>query len=397
MIKFSSNLEDYPPVRLEKGREKRLLYGYRWVFSNEILDDINTHEPGSWVRVCSSTGTYLGLGYINPNSLIAVRIVCYPGTKPSRAFFKQVIEKAFIRRQKLYPTSNVYRLFFSEADGIPGLIVDRYGDVLVYQITTKGASLLEEMIREILVEIFNPQAIVCRNDSPTRIIEGLPIEKGVVFGKLPEELWIELDGLFFLVDPLEGQKTGFYLDQRENRKAVKSFAHNSRMVDLFCYDGVWGLYGAFYGAKEVVLVDQSFSALERARINAERNGFLSKVHFVEADVFDFLKSDKTTFDLIVSDPPAFVKNKKALPQAIKGYTDLNRRCLLKLESGGVLISCSCSQHISEETFHKILLKASLASGRKLIVLEVRGQAPDHPILLSMPETRYLKCFVTQVI
>lgn len=394
---FPSKLEEYPTIRLEKGREKRLLYGYRWVFSNEILNSIREFAPGTWVRVVSYKGDHLGIGYVNPHSLIAVRIVCPPGTKPSLMYFKRLLERALAMRQRLFPESSCYRLFYSESDGLPGLIVDRYGDVLVYQINTVGVSQLEGLIRELLIELLHPTAIVARNDSSARILEGLPLEKKVVWGELPQELWIQFDELFFIVDPLNGQKTGHYLDQRENRKVLKRFSQEAYMLDLFCYDGAWGLFGALYGAREVIFVDQSESALERARINAERNGFLSRCHFIEADVFDFLKSsEKKDFDLIVSDPPAFAKNKKSLPQAIKGYTDLNRRALLMLQDGGVLISCSCSHHISEELFEEILSKAALASGKQLLILEARSQSPDHPVLLAMPETRYLKCYVAKV-
>lgn len=397
-VRFPSKLENYPVVRLEKTREKRLLYGYRWVFSNEIVDPIREFEPGSWVRVVSHKGDHLGLGYINPHSLIAVRIVCPPGTKPSRLYFRRLLEKAAELRKRLYPNSDCYRLFYSESDGLPGLIVDRYGDVLVYQITTLGASKLEGLIRELLIELFHPVAIVARNDSSSRLLEQLPLEKGVVWGELPAELWVQLDELFFLVDPVNGQKTGHYLDQRENRKVLNRFSSGKRLLDLFCYDGAWGLFGVLYGASEVVFVDQSQAALDRARTNAERNGFSSRCTFIEADVFDFLKAgDKKDFDVVISDPPAFVKNKKSLPQAVKGYTDLNRRALLTLRYDGVLVSCSCSHHVSSELFEEILRKAALASGKDLIILEARGQSPDHPVLLSMPETKYLKCYVTKVI
>lgn len=395
---FPSRLEEYPVVKLEKGREKRLLYGYRWVFSNEISNFPGEFEPGSWVRVTSHKGDHLGLGYINPHSLIAVRIVCPPGTKPSRLYFKKLLEQAFEMRCKLYPDSTCYRLFYGESDGFPGLIVDRYGDVLVYQITTLGASRLESFIIDLLVELFNPVAIVARNDTQARIIEGLPLEKSVIWGELPGELWIKLDELFLTVDPLNGQKTGHYLDQRENRKVLKRFALQASILDLFCYDGAWGLFGALYGAKEVVFVDQSPTALDRAKANAFRNGLSSRCTFVEADVFEFLKSsDRKDFDIIVSDPPAFVKNKKTLPQAVKGYTDLNRRALLTIREGGIFISCSCSHHVSTELFEEILKKAALASGKKLLILESRGQSPDHPVLLAMPETRYLKCYVTRAL
>ncbi|HDL90075.1 MAG TPA: class I SAM-dependent rRNA methyltransferase [Thermodesulforhabdus norvegica] len=392
-MEFSTALKDYPEIRLQRGRDRRLLYGHKWVFSNEIDGPVKDFAPGSWVRVVSSKGAYLGLGYINPRSLIAVRIICPAGTRPSRDYFRRLIIDADARRKEIFPGCDCYRLFFSESDGLPGFIVDRYGDVLVAQVNTYGVSVMQDMLVEFLVDIFSPEAVVYRNDSAARVLEELPLEKGIAYGNLPDEHTVVLDGLVFLVDTLEGQKTGMYLDQRENRKILKHFVDGKRVLDLFCYDGAWSLYAARFGAKLVVGVDQSSKALDRARWNARKNGFQNICTFVEADVFDFLKANREKFDVIVCDPPAFVKNKKSLPQAVKGYTDLNRRAMLALATHGVLITCSCSYHLTEQMFHEVLMNASLASGRKFVVLETRGQSPDHPVLLPMPETRYLKCFV----
>ncbi len=390
-------LKEYPEVRLDKGRGKRLLYGYRWVFSNEISSSIREFEPGSWVRVISAKGTYLGLGYINPHSLIAIRIMCPPGSKPSIVYFRELFEKAYRMRKRLFPNSGCYRLFFSEADGLPGFVVDRYKDVFVYQANTVGVDKMETMLVDLLKETFKPQAIVYRNDSSVRLLEQLPLDKGIAYGEIPDDRWINIDGVWHNVDYLDGQKTGFYLDQRENRKVLKKFVQGKRVLDLFCYDGSWSIHAALYGAKEVIAVDQSAKAIYRAEMNADRNGVKDRCTFVKADVFDFLRDNRESFDVIISDPPAFVKNKKSLPGAIKGYTDLNRRSMLALNNEGILITCSCSHHLTDNLFQEVLIKASLASGRRFGILEIRGQSPDHPVLLAMPETKYLKCYVLQML
>ncbi len=395
-MELFQSLQDYPTIQLKKGKGKRLLYGYKWVFSNEISSPLSDFQPGDWVRVVSSKGTYLGLGYINPHSLITVRVICPPGKKPTKAYFRELIEKAYRKRKKLYPNSSCYRLFFSEADGLPGFIVDKYGEVLVYQANTQGISKMESFLVNLLIEIFAPRAIVFRNDSSARNMEQLPVEKGIAYGNIMEDEWINIDGIWHFVDYLNGQKTGLYLDQRENRKILRRFVEGKRILDLFCYDGGWSIHAAIGGAKEVVGIDQSEKALQRAKLNARRNNVENRCTFVQSDVFDFLRSNEEKFDIIISDPPAFVKNKKSLPGAIKGYTDLNRRSMLALNKEGILISCSCSHHLTDILFQEVLVKASLASGRQFSILEVRGQSPDHPVLLAMPETKYLKCYLLQM-
>lgn len=396
-MELFGSVKSYPEVILEKGREKRLLRGHKWVYSNELTVSLKGFAPGSWVRVMSAKGVYLGLGYVNPNSLIAVRIFCPPGKKPTLGYFQELLSRADSLRRAIFRGSEVYRMFFGESDGLPGFVVDKYEDVLVYQANTQGITAIEPQLLEMLVSLFRPSCVVYRNDSSARQLEGLDLDKGIAFGGLKEDLWVNIDGLWFSVDPIEGQKTGLYLDQRENRKLLKPFVEGKRVLDLFCYDGAWSIHAALYGARYVVGVDQSAWALERARVNAKRNGVEEKCSFIRADVFDFLRDDHDLFDVIVCDPPAFAKNKKTLANAIKGYTDLNRRAMLKLTEGGVLVTCSCSHHLSEPLFHNLLVEASLASGRRFVILEIRGQSPDHPIFLPMPETRYLKCFVLRMI
>lgn len=385
-------------LHLHQGRERRILQGHRWVFGNEIADRFSDCEPGSWVEVVSARGVSLGTGYINPHSLIAVRIVCPPGRKPDRQFFHGLVRDAAARREmRIYPGSGCYRAVFGESDGLSGLVVDRYGDVLVTQTTTLGMARMEPLIREILLEVFKPRALVYRNDAAVRTLEGLPLEKGVAFGEVGAEHWVEMEGCRFLVDPLHGQKTGLYLDQRDNRSAFRRWAGGKRVLDLFCYNGAWSLAALSGGAAEAVGVDQAADSLEQARTCAARNGMAGRCSFVEADVFQYLRTvEKGAFDVIVLDPPAFAKTKNALPEARKGYTDLNRRALLALKPGGMLVSCSCSHHLSEEMFRETLIHAAQAAGRRLTLVEARGQAADHPVLLAMPETRYLKCWFLDV-
>ena len=391
------DLGEMVPIHLHPGRERRLLQGHRWVFSNEIVEPLGGIEPGSWVQVHSSKGALLGSGYINPRSLIAVRLVCPPGEKPSVDFFRDLLLKASdFRSRRLYPGSTCYRLAFGESDGLPGLVVDRYDDILVYQIGTLGMSRIEPTVRELLVELFSPKALVYRHDSPVRSLEGLDLVKGVAFGDLPEECWIDIDGIWQILNPLGGQKTGFYLDQRDNRNALRRWAAGARVLDLFCYNGAWSLVAAAAGAREVLGVDDSSEAVEQASLNAARNGLEDRCRFQVGEAFQSLKTAlRNPFDVIVLDPPAFAKTKASLPDAVRGYTDLNRRALLALQPGGILVTCSCSYHLSEELFRKALLQAAQASGRRLRLLEARGQALDHPVLFSMPETHYLKCWIVQ--
>jgi 23S rRNA (cytosine1962-C5)-methyltransferase len=383
-------------LTLHPGRERRILQGHRWVFSNEIADPIHDFEPGSWVDVLTAKGLSLGTGYINPASLIAVRLVCPPGKKPDENFFRQALLDAASFRQSIYPGAESYRMVFGESDRLPGLVVDRYGDVLVYQAGTVGMTGVEELMRQLLIELFRPAALVFRNDSPSRALEGLAPEKGVAYGSVSGDIPVRIDGIRYLVDVLDGQKTGMFLDQRDNRNAARQWIKGKRVLDLFCYNGAWGLSAIAGGADEVTGVDQSLNAVDQARHNAEVNGFSDRSTFIAADVFDYLKRiARASFDVVILDPPAFAKTKSALPEARKGYTDLNRRALLALKPGGTLITCSCSYHMSEELFREVLISAGQASGKRLRLLQVRGQAFDHPALLAMPETRYLKCFIVE--
>lgn len=386
-------------IHLHPGRERRILRGHRWVFSNEIAGSLAGLEPGSWVEVVSSRGVVLGSGPVNPNVLIAVRLVCPPGRSPSREFFLGLLRNAAERRRRLYGAGeSCLRLVFGESDGLPGLVVDRYGDVVVYQVSTLGMARMEPLMQDLMMEVLNPRALVYRNDGRMRALEGLPLEKGVARGDLPGEIEVEMNGLRFVVDPLNGQKTGLFLDQRENRLALRRYAEGRRVLDLFCYGGGWSLSALAAGAASATGVDESAEAVRQAEANARLNGMEDRARFLREDVFSyFRRAGREKFDLVVLDPPAFAKSRQNLPEALKGYTDLNRRALLALEPGGILITCSCSHHLGEDDFREVLLRAAQASGRTLRLLESRGQPPDHAPLPAMPETSYLKCLILEVV
>lgn len=387
------------PLHLHPGRERRVLAGHRWVFSNEIASRLSDYEPGSWVEVFSSKKASLGVGYINPGSLITVRLLCRPGEMPTdELFIGRLRDAAALRSELLYPGSECYRVVFSESDALPGLVLDRYGDTYVYQINTLGMSLLEPLIQEWISSILRPRALFFRHDTQARSLEGLDLSKGVVLGGETGETEVSLEGIRYRVDFLRGQKTGLFLDQRDNRKRLAEWAGRKRILDLFCYNGAWSIMAAAAGASEVIGVDQSEDAIRQAETNASLNGLSPGCRFVREDVIRFLKTaPKGNMDCVVLDPPAFAKTKGALADARKGYTDLNRRAMLALKPGGLLVSCSCSYHLSEDLFREVLLQAAQASGRELRLLEARGQSADHPVLLAMPETRYLKCWLLEVL
>jgi 23S rRNA (cytosine1962-C5)-methyltransferase len=381
-------------VRLKQGCEKRVLQGHKWVFSNEIAESLKIFSPG-WVKVYSNKETFIGTGYINPHSLIAVRIFSRNEEEPGRKSFLKRISAASEWKKCLYPNSNVIRIIFGESDNLPGLVIDRYADVFVCQANTLCISEHQEIIKDCIIELFNPEAIVFRNDSKARMLEGLRQEKYLVYGVLPERVKVKMNGLNFEVDVLNGQKTGLFLDQRDNRDALRKYAPGRSVLDFYCYDGAWSLVAESAGASCVTGVDSSTLAVDRARNNASINNLGCK--FIEAETLDVLKSlGRNSQDMIILDPPAFAKSRKDLPAAIRGYIDINRRALLALKSGGILVSCSCSYNVSPQDFHEVILRAAVSAGKELRLLESRGQSHDHPVLLAMPETAYLKCFILEV-
>jgi 23S rRNA (cytosine1962-C5)-methyltransferase len=384
------------PLHIHKGHERRLLLGHPWVFSNEIASDLGTYEPGSLVDVYTHGGTVVGRGYINPRSLITVRILSQRREVIDSDFFHSRLAAALQRRERLFPGVQSYRLVYSEGDLLPGLIVDRYQDHLVLQTLTLGMELRTEAICEALERLMQPQAVVARNDVGIRTLEGLPHEKKVLRGSLqtPVEVW-ESD-IRFRVDPWEGQKTGFYLDQRENRCTLQPLLAGERVLDAFCYTGAWALHAARAGAREVVGVDESAKAIRWATDQAKDNGLDQVCQFTPSDVFDFLKEADTRherFDCIILDPPAFVKSRSKVREGLEGYWEINRRAMRLVKPGGYLITCSCSYHVDPDTFRTTLSRAARAARRTVVLLEMRSQARDHPVLLPLSESAYLKCAV----
>ncbi|MBI3325206.1 MAG: class I SAM-dependent rRNA methyltransferase [Nitrospinae bacterium] len=287
-------------------------------------------------------------------------------------------------------------MVYSEGDLLPGLIVDRYGDQLVLQALTLGMELRTELVCETLETLFHPQAIVARNDVGIRTLEGLPVEKKVLRGSVQGPVDIREADLRFAVDPWEGQKTGFYLDQRDNRCLLRPFLRGPRVLDAFCYTGAWALHAARAGAGEVVGIDESPRAIEWAERQAAHNGLQDICRFEMADVFRYLKEADARgerFDCIIMDPPAFVKNRAKVREGLHGYWEINRRAMRLLKPGGYLITCSCSYHVDPDTFRGTLARAARAAHRTALLLEMRSQGRDHPVLLPVGESAYLKCAV----
>jgi len=388
------------PLQISSRAASKLAAGSLWIFSNEISMPKETVPPGTWCTF-ESTGRIVGTGYFNFHSLIAGRILSRESSPDIHALLSQRLEDSFRRRSTLFSGGSA-RLVFSEADFLPGLIVDGYGDTAVIQSNTAGIDsilpALKLLVPEIFARVFQRplRGLVARGDSSIRKLEGIENFRDIVLGEEPQirQGTVQEGNVQYAADFLEGQKTGFFLDQRENRSYLKSLMHGSEgktVLDLFCYSGGWGLRALQEGAAEVSFVDQS----EEARLLVERgltlNGLAKeRARFQVEDVFDFLEKDQRTYDVVVSDPPAFVKSNKNLNQAKRAYEKLNRLAWRRVKTGGVLLTSSCSYHLAEQDFMEILRSSVAKEGIAHVVYQGH-QAGDHPILLSMPETRYLKC------
>ena len=368
-----------------------------WVFSQAFLSIPDGIQSGEPVVIRSEDGKFLALGYFSSYSQIAVRLWGYDESeRVDEEFFVRRIEKAYTFRKRYVEKTgtNAYRLINGESDFLPGLIVDKYADTLVVQSLTAGIDGMLDMILHALREVYDPKTIVLRNDTASREIEGLAQEKRVVVGETSGIVIIEESGIRYQVDVLEGQKTGFFFDQRENRLAIKDLVKGRRTLDCFCYVGAWALSAAKYGATEVIGIDSSEKAVKLATGNADLNGLSAR--FVAGDVFEKLREfekQKERFGCIILDPPAFVKSRAKVREALKGYKEINLRAMRLLEAGGVLVTCSCSHHIDQELFREMLIDAALSAGRQARLLEMRTQSRDHPMLLAAKETQYLKCAI----
>jgi len=369
--------------------------GHPWVFSSDIVDRGDA-APGDVVKVADTRSRVLGTAHYSAASQITLRMLDRRIVEVDRAFFLLRLEKAAAYRREVVSGSEAYRLVYGEADALPGLIVDRYGETLVLQALDQGMDRATPLIADCLTELFAPSGIIARNDAAVRRREDLPLETRVIAGEAPSLVAVRMNGLVFHADLLTGPKTGVFLDQRENYVAVARWA-KGRALDCFTSSGGFALHMASR-TESVEAVDSSASALALARQNAEAGG-VGNVTFREADVFDLLAGYAAAgrrFETVVLDPPAFAKSRSAVEGALRGYKEINLRALRLLGEGGILATCSCSHHVSEAMLLEVVAQASLDAGKTLRVLDRRTQAADHPILLTAPETHYLKCLLLQV-
>ncbi len=385
-------------LRLKRHAGRRLGSGHLWVFSNE-LDSLPDFPPGKLVEVIDSRGQSYGTGFYNPNSLISVRLL-FTDEKIDIDFFAGRINKANLHRNVFFPDEQCYRVVFGESDFLPGLIVDKYDDYLAVQYLSAGIEIRKDTVIEALLKVFpNTIGIIEKNQSRLRAIEGLESYDNTAYGTIPDEINISEYDIKLSISLLAGQKTGYYLDQKLNRKYIRIISRGKNVLDCFCNQGGFALNAAKAGAGNVLGIDSSEEVLHRARANAGLNGF-DAIDFAKADVFDFLEkeiSNGSEWDVVVLDPPAFAKNKKSVPTALAGYRRLNKLALQIIPTGGYLATSSCSQHILEDRFAGEVQSAASRTGRQLRLIHRGTQPPDHPILSSMPETAYLKFFVYQVI
>ena len=394
--------EPLPPLRLKKNEERRIRAGHVWVYSNEI-DNVATplkaFTPGQAVQVQAHNGKSLGNGYVNPASLICARLVSRdPGYVLDRSLIVHRLKVALSLREQLFDRP-FYRLVYGESDQLPGLVIDRYGDVCVVQLTTAGMEAVREQVLEALDKVIHPKGVVLRGDSSIRQFEGLD-SYNETLGEVPEHITVEEAGLGFDVSLQQGQKTGWFYDQRMNRIRLRAYSKEKRVLDVFSYVGGWGLQAAAGGASEVFCVDASEPALDRLHANAEANGFGDTVASIQGDAFEVLsqlRADQERFDVVVLDPPAFIKRRKDSKAGEQAYHRINQLGMQVLKKDGILVTASCSHHLSEEQFQKILLQSSRHLDRSLQILERGHQGPDHPVHPAIPETSYLKAMFCRVL
>ena len=390
-----------PELRLKRGEDRRLSAGHLWVFSNEV-DTARTplpgFEPGAMCRVVSDRDKFLGYAYVNPHSLICARILSRdPQHPPGKSLIVHRLQVAQSLRRALYERP-FYRLVYGESDALPGLVLDRFGDVVVGQIATAGMEAARDDIEAAVREAITPSAMMWKNDAGARDLEGLPHYVSTAFGELPQFVEVEEGGVSFRVPLGGGQKTGWFFDQASNRLALRKYVGGARVLDVFSYLGAWGLGALRAGATEATCVDSSAPALEILQQTAAANGLKPAV--IRGDAFDVLESlhaERRRFDVVVIDPPAFIKRKKDVPKGEAAYKRLNQLAIQLLERDGVLVSCSCSYHLEPDSLVAAIQRAARHLGRFAQIVEVGGQSPDHPIHPAIPETRYLKAFFCRIV
>ncbi|HED12212.1 MAG TPA: class I SAM-dependent rRNA methyltransferase [Gammaproteobacteria bacterium] len=388
-----------PPLFLKPHEERRLKAGHLWVYSNEVdtaRSPLTAIEAGQCVDIFSSRGQWLGWGFANSYSLISARIISHQRKQGfDLAFVFQRLQQALQLRRQFY-AKPYYRLVFGESDLLPGLVVDRYGEHLVGQTTTAGMNLRQDLIAEALQELLQPKSLLWRNDVGVRQLENLPLETRQQIGTTPDETELQENGLCFRVPLLQGQKTGWFYDQYQNRTRLAFLVSNKHILDLCSYVGGWSIQALANGAETALAVDASPRALEFCQENARLNHLEKGLSTLQADVFDALRELRHTnrkFDLIIIDPPAFIKRKKDLKVGTLAYQRLNQAAMQILQPGGLLMTCSCSYHMDHSRFQGLVTAAGRHVDRDLQLLHYGGQAPDHPVHPAMPETRYLKALL----
>ncbi len=397
-------MTDTTILRLKKDEDRRIRAGHVWVFSNEIdvrATPLAGLEPGSPVELRDAGGQFLGRGYANPKSLISVRLLTRDPRQPiDESLLRARLASALRLRERLFGGEPFHRLVFGEGDGLPGLVVDRFGDYLVVQPNTAGIEVMLDTIVGLLAELTGAAGVLIRADSSSREYEGLGAYTRVSHGSVPDVVPIAENGVRFEVPVAGGQKTGWFYDHRANRARLRTYAPGARVLDVFSYIGGWGIQAAAFGARAVVCVDSSEPALEGVRRNAEINGVADRVESRRGDAFDVLGALRTAgerFDVVVLDPPAFIKRKKDVKEGERAYQRLSRLGMELVADGGVLVSASCSFHMERDALLRTALRAAVGTGREVQLVEEGHQGPDHPVHLAIPETSYLKAFFVRAV
>jgi 23S rRNA (cytosine1962-C5)-methyltransferase len=385
---------------LRRGEDRRVRGGHPWIFSNEVGSVEGEVADGGLVEVADERGAFLGIAYLNRHSLIVARMLTRGRDAIDAAFFARRFERAKRLRDECYPDEPAVRLVYGESDQLPGLVIDRYGDWLAVQVLTLGIEARLDLVREAIEDVFGPRGAVLVCDSPLRELEGLPLKRDVWWGDVPARVPVTVGGFPLEVDLVGGQKTGLFLDQRENRRRAEARAKGRTALDCFCYHGEWALHLARGGAASVLAIDSSEPALSLARANAARAGMGERIEFVRGAAYDELRKlerEGRRFGIVIMDPPALIKSRKHIAAGARAYRDMNRVAMTLLDRDGILVSCSCSHHLDDAMFRQVLLEAARAARRPMRLLDWSAEAPDHPQLLAVPETHYLKCAVLQAL
>lgn len=386
-------------IILKKSEEKRVKSGHQWIFSNEIKDIVGKPQSGEIVECYDFSNNFIGIGFYNPHSLIAFRLISQKNEIVDVKFWQNKIAKAYEFRKILYPNQNSFRVFYGESDGISGFILDKYEDYCVAQFISSGADKNKYDILEAVQNVIKPKGLMVRNDSALRKLEELPQENEVYSGEIPDDIIITENDVKYYVNIKSGQKTGFFFDQRDNRKLFQKYCKDKKVLDCFTHTGSFGLNALKAGAKEVVFVDSSRPSLEIASRNYELNGY-KNFNGIVADAQEYICSKEAAgenFEVVNIDPPGLIKSKKDFFAGYKHYAKLNEQAIRLLKNGGIFATSSCSHHLSPSDFIKMIKEACAKAGKTAVFLEISTQAKDHPILVSMPETQYLKFAILKII